>query len=129
MLYDNREQTSALVVNKVDVSKSQIIITLQLWFDRNEKLFGDGFYPKLDEFNNSSFMKSRGYEDVYIKFRLNNKLQWIQIDNDNIDGLDHPFSKPILDELNKYAYNEYNKKGVCIKNRKKKRIASNFWSV
>jgi hypothetical protein len=42
-----------------------------------------------------------GNQDVYIKFRLNPKLQWIQMDNDNIDGLDHPFSKLILEELNK----------------------------
>jgi len=60
---------------------------------------------------------------------IKNVKEWIQIDNDNIDGLDHPFSKPILDELNKHVYNKYNKKGICIKNRKKQRIASNFWNV
>jgi hypothetical protein len=120
-----REQQYNEMVKRLEELRNRPTVILQLWFDPDEKLFGEGFYPKLDEFKNDVFMKSMGNEDVFIKFRLNPKLQWIQMDNDNIDGLDHPFSKVILEELNRLS----NKKGICIKNRKKQRIASNFWNV
>lgn len=113
------------LVKRLEEINSRPTVLLQLWFDPEEKLFGEGFYPRIDEFKNDDFMRSMGNKDVYIKFRLNPKLQWIQIDNDNIDGLDHPFSKLILEELNRLS----KQKGVCIKNRNKKRIASNFWNV
>ena len=125
MSYYNEEEYNE-IVERLDEINNRPTVILQLWFNPNEKLFGEGFYPKLDEFKNDVFMKTMGYEDVYIKFRLNpKKLQWIQIDNDNIDGLDYPFSKVILQELNRLS----NKNGVCIKNRKRQRIASNFWNV
>lgn len=120
-----RQQEYNEMIKRLEELRNRPTVILQLWFDPDEKLFGEGFYPKLDEFKNDAIMKSMGNQDVYIKFRLNPKLQWIQMDNDNIDGLDHPFSKLILEELNRLS----NKKGVCIKNRKKQRIASNFWNV
>lgn len=113
------------LAKRLDEIYDRPTVILKLWFDPQEKLFGDGFYPKYDEFIKDDFMKSMGYEDVYIKFRLNPKLQWIQVDNDNIDGFDYPFSKMILEKLNQLS----NKNGICIKNRKKQRIASNFWNV
>jgi len=124
MSYYNEEKYNEMV-KRLEEIRNRPTVILHLWFDPEEKLFGEGFYPKIDEFKNDAFMKSMGNEDVFIKFRLNPKLQWIQMDNDNIDGLDHPFSKLILEELNRLS----NKKGVCIKNRKKQRIASNFWNV
>jgi hypothetical protein len=120
-----REEQYNEVVKRLEEIRNRPTVVLQLWFDPEEKLSGEGFYPKIDEFKNDAFMKSMGNEDVYIKFRLNPKLQWIQMDNDNIDGLDYPFSKVILEELNRLS----NRNGVCIKNRKKQRIASNFWNV
>ena len=120
-----REEEYNEMVKRLEEIRNRPTVVLQLWFDPDEKLFGEGFYPKLDEFKNDAFMKSMGNQDVYIRFRLNPKLQWIQIDNDNIDGLDHPFSKIILEELNRLS----NKNGICIKNRNKQRIASNFWNV
>jgi hypothetical protein len=76
--------------NKVAV----YIVQRKMYYDKDEREFGDGFYPQLRE------MKG-GYFSI-IKFRISTQYPniWNQINDCPIYGLDGDTGKELLDSLN-----------------------------
>ena len=79
------------------------MIHVKMFYDDYEKYFGDGFYPILEE--------NEKYTSIIISFQYKND-NWIQISQDEINGLDRDVGKELLDFLN----NEGNEEGKIIKN-------------
>lgn len=74
---------------------NKINIILKLYYNRDEKDFGDGFYPGL--------IKKKGYESIYITFYLDKyyeHIAWVQKNNSVIYGFDFEYGKDILEYLN-----------------------------
>ena len=64
------------VLNKINV-------ILKLYYNRDEKDFGDGFYPRL--------IKKKGSESIYITFYVDKyyeHIAWVQKDKSVIYGFD-----------------------------------------
>ena len=113
--------------NEIKQKEEIIIFKSILWHDPIKKIRDYGFYARFDETNNDNYMKSHGFSDVIITFQLNEKLEWVQLDNDTIYGFKNLDGKKLLDYLNNLSFSIYNKKGVCIRNKYNERIVSNFW--
>jgi hypothetical protein len=113
--------------NEITQNHELIIFKTILWYNPLKKIRDYGFYATFDETNNDEHMKLRGFSDIIISFQLNEKLDWIQIDNDAIYGFVCLDGKKCLDYLNGLSSSMYNKKGICIRNKFNERIASNFW--
>jgi len=113
--------------NEIKQNEEIIMFKIILWYKPSKKIRYYGFYASFDETNNDKHMKHRGFEDMIITFQLNEKLEWVQLDNDAIYGFDCLDGKKCLDYLNQLSFSMYNKKGVCIRNKYDERIASNFW--
>jgi hypothetical protein len=113
--------------NELKQNEELIVFKTVLWYNPLKKIRDYGFYANFDETNNDNHMKLRGFSDIIISFQLNEKLEWIQIDNDAIYGFVCLDGKKCLDYLNVLSSSMYNKKGICIRNKFNDRIASNFW--
>lgn len=113
--------------NEITQNHEVIIFKTVLWYNPLKKIRDYGFFATFDETNNDEHMKLRGFSDMIISFQLNEKLEWIQIDNDTIYGFMSLDGKKCLDYLNNLSSSMYNKKGICIRNKFDDRIASNFW--
>ncbi len=86
-------------------------IKLELFYDKYESDFRDGFFPQLEKKTNMS--------KILITFKLGqDNISWNQIDEKIIDGLDGDFGKEILQKLNKLegetATHIYNKVGELL---------------
>jgi len=82
------------------------IVNVKMYYDEYEKYFGDGFYPFLTEKENKT-----GITQITFSFYYKEKC-WIQVNQDEINGLDGDTGKHLLDYLNR----EENEKGKTIKN-------------
>jgi len=113
--------------NEIKQNEEVIVFKTILWYEPAKKIRDYGFYANFDETNNDNHMKLRGFSDIIISFQLNEKLEWIQIDNDAIYGFVCMDGKKCIHYLNELSLAMYNKKGMCIRNKYGDRIASNFW--
>jgi hypothetical protein len=113
--------------NELKQNEEVIMYKTILWYEPAKKIRDYGFYANFDETNNDEHMKLRGFSDIIISFQLNEKLEWIQIDNDAIYGFVCMDGKKCINYLNELSLAMYNKKGICIRNKYGHRIASNFW--
>jgi len=113
--------------NEIKLDHEIIICKSVLWYNPLKKIRDYGFFASFDESNNEDHMKLRGFLDIIITFQLNEKLEWIQIDNDAIYGFECLDGKKCLQYLNEVSFAMYNKKGICIRNKFGERISSNFW--
>ena len=113
--------------NEITQNHEVIIFKTVLWYNPLKKIRDYGFFATFDETNNDEHMKLRGFSDMIISFQLNEKLEWVQLDNDAIYGFVCLDGKKCLDHLNHLSTSMYNKKGICIRNKFDDRIASNFW--
>lgn len=113
--------------NEIIQNYEVIICKTLLWYNPLKKINDYGFFAIFDETNNDEDMKRRGFSDIIINFQLNEKLEWIQLDNDVIYGFDCLDGKKCLNYLNRLSNSMYKKKGLCIRNKFNDRIASNFW--
>jgi len=113
--------------NELKQNEELIVFKTVLWYEPAKKIRDYGFFAIFDETNNDEHMKLRGFSDIIIRFQLNEKLEWIQLDNDAIYGFVCLDGKKCLDYLNGLSTSMYNKKGICIRNKFNDRIASNFW--
>ena len=113
--------------NEITQNHEVIIFKTILWYNPLKKIRDYGFFATFDETNNDEHMKLRGFSDMIISFQLNEKLEWVQLDNDAIYGFICRDDKKCLDYLNELSIAMYNKKGICILNKYGDRIASNFW--
>jgi len=86
--------------NKNNQQQNEIIeITKQMYYDENEKLFGDGFYPQLIPINNHINCAS-----TLITFKYNkNEQSWIQLNNSVIYGFEGIHGIKLLSILNQEA--------------------------
>lgn len=70
-----------------------MLISKQMYYDKYECEFGDGFYPQL------SFVD--GYADALIYFQfIQERNVWRQVGDLPITGLDPPYGKELLTVLN-----------------------------
>jgi len=70
-----------------------MFISKQMYYDKYECEYGDGFYPQL------SFVD--GYADALIYFQfIKERNVWRQVDNIAITGLDSPYGEELLTALN-----------------------------
>jgi len=70
-----------------------MFISKQMYYDKYECEYGDGFYPQL------SFVD--GYADALIYFQfIQERNVWRQVDNIAITGLDPPYDEELLTALN-----------------------------
>ena len=113
--------------NEITQNHELIVFKTVLWYNPLKKIRDYGFFAIFDETSNDEHMKLRGFSEIIISFQLNEKLEWIQLDNDTIYGFDCLDGKKCLDYLNELSITMYNKKGMCIRNKFNDRIASNFW--
>jgi hypothetical protein len=73
--------------------QQKIIISKQMYYNKYECEFGDGFYPQL------SFVIGNSYTSICFQF-IQERNAWKQIDNLAITGLDPPYGKELLTVLN-----------------------------
>ena len=71
------------------------IVNVKMYYDEYEKYFGDGFYPFFQEKE-----KEMDKTEIVISFYYKEKC-WIQINNEEINGLDGDMGKHLLDYLNR----------------------------
>jgi hypothetical protein len=84
----------------------------ELYYDEDEFLYGDGFYPSLNK-------SKTNYKIAIIEFIFIDKLNyWIQLDGICISGLDCDNGINLLNNLNKKnnsrGFSIYNKYGNLI---------------
>ena len=82
------------------------IVNVKMYYDEYEKYFGDGFYPFFQEKE-----KEMDKTEIVISFYYKEKC-WIQINNEEINGLDGDMGKHLLDYLNREGIES----GIMIKN-------------
>lgn len=82
------------------------IVNVKMYYDEYEKYFGDGFYPFFQEKE-----KEMDKTEIVISFYYKEKC-WIQINHEEINGLDGDMGKHLLDYLNREGIES----GIMIKN-------------
>ena len=81
----------------------EVVLTRKMYYDKQDKEQGDGFYPQLARRMNSSYGSDNTRNDsVNIRFRWSETYPdvWTQIDNSVIYGFDGKYGKELLHSLN-----------------------------
>ena len=81
----------------------ELVLTRKMYYDKQDKEHGDGFYPQLARRMNSSYGSDNTRNDsVNIRFRWSETYPdvWTQIDNSVIYGFDGKYGKELLHSLN-----------------------------
>ena len=88
-----------------ETKEKEFIITCNLYYDKYEKEFGDGFYPQLKlDINKSYGIINNSYGIINISFKLiDNDTAWIQMNGPVIMGFDGTNGLHILILLNSQA--------------------------
>jgi len=84
--------------------ENDIIIKKKMYYDEYEKIYGDGFYPKLTPRGiGICTCKNTTISFKLIVYKSNQECAWIQIDNSVIYGFDGNNGIKLLHSLNKEA--------------------------
>ena len=70
-----------------------MLISKQMYYDKYESEFGDGFYPQLTPLENNPFTL------IYFQF-IKKRNVWKQLGDVSITGLDPPYGEELLKSLN-----------------------------